>query len=562
MPHEVPHVELAKETKKQILDALKGIRGAIVKTQHRENTMADVAADALASGQSLAGAAKEALGFKRDKLKASFKRKFDPLNIVHRITGGSKLATALAGKVMGRSEQSIRRASGLQELAPPPTPFMGDQGQGGASPMGSGETTQLLEKMATTLSEIFKHLTRTQKLTEAREDKRDLTDDQRMDALQRIADEAEDKQVLAGAGKEASVPAQVNKEGKPVKKEGGIFDTIMKWLGPMLLPLGVALAGLAVAGVALYKNFDKIKLSLGFLWDSIEGLWQSIKDGVSSLGTFISNTYDSITDTIMDAGEALIEGVKSLNPFYTAPTDEEKRADLEKAAKAEGPGGGRATRKLAKEQAPQSKIESVVKMPTQTVGGNLKDIPKEKMAAEADALRKGEYNQEALGALGGLGKENVKPISGSPERIAVGGALTQKVAKSYEKLYGKTPSKDTEEARAKRLPAIVQAAATQLATEITAPSATGGAPGLSSMAPSELSATAPVTGQTLTQANDMQRDVAMAPIQTASGGGNNTVVNNIKNNHMNSTTVHQGMSPARSGESSFLRSKDKGYAPA
>lgn len=109
-----PKVELGKETRKEILAALKNIKTQLSAAKHRESTAADVAADVIASGGGPLAAAKEALAFKADKAKSNLKRRLDPLNIIHRMTGGSKLATTLAGKLMGRSEKSIRSAAGLQ----------------------------------------------------------------------------------------------------------------------------------------------------------------------------------------------------------------------------------------------------------------------------------------------------------------------------------------------------------------------------------------------------------------------------------------------------------------
>lgn len=413
----------------------------------------------------------------------------------------------------------------------------------------SGKLTEIIEALV--------KLSITGKKTQEEVEKGTEYGKQQEEHLQRMADEAKDA-TTAEKARFKKAPTQVGKMGEPVKKEeGGIFDTIMKWLGPMLLPLGVALAALAVAAVLVYKNFDKFKLSLSLLGDSIQDLWQSIKDGVSSIGEWFSGTYDRISDSIQETAESLVDGVKSI--FGQGATAEEKHADYEKRA---ATGDRFAQRQLAKEQAPQAKIESVVKATTTTMGGNLKSVPQEKMAAEAESLRKGAYTQEAIGVLGGLGPENAgKGFSGSPERVAIGGALTQKVAKSYEKLYGVMPSGDTEERKRRNLPGVVEEAAKQLATEITSPT-TAGMPALSTITPSELPAPMPLTGQTLSQANDLQRNAAAAPMAMTPGGGGNTIINNVKNNNTNSSTVHQAMAPARNGESEYLRSQSRRFAPA
>jgi hypothetical protein len=94
-------VELGQKTQKEILQALTKIKSEISEAKKRQKTATDVAADVIASGGGPFAAAKEALSFKASKAKAKIKDRFDPLNIINRATG-SKLATALAGRAMGR----------------------------------------------------------------------------------------------------------------------------------------------------------------------------------------------------------------------------------------------------------------------------------------------------------------------------------------------------------------------------------------------------------------------------------------------------------------------------
>ena len=573
-----PKIDLDKNTKRDILAALKNIRSQIAVSQRRENTMADVAADALASGQSLAGAAREALGFRKDKLKASFKRKFDPLNIVHRITGGSKLATALAGRVMGRSEQSIRSAAGLQPLETPST-FPTSTNQEGPSQVSSGKAVGLLEQMSSTLTEILQRMTdlslSNKKIEEEGKEMTEL-EKQQNSHLQQMRDEAEDA-AAAEKSRFHKAPTAIGKGGEVLTKkdESGSswMSTFLKWF-----------IGLGVAALVIIKMWKELTLVFGFLGDSIRDLWQSIKDGLSSIKAWVVNSLESVYDAVLDAGESMIEGVKGLIPGYAAPTATERHEALKKEAAS---GSRRAQRKLDQEVAPSADTEAILGKLAPKFAGKLKDISPDKLAAESQALQKGQYVGSATASLRG-----VAPASGSPERVATQGALTQMVGEAYGQLYkdkdGKPlrPSTDKGPGSEERLSSLTSAASAHLAKALSptlgiqpTPTSTPSGPRVSSLVtpemsstphivsstnipsqPTELPAPAPQTGQNLAQANDLQRNAAMGPTMAAASSP--TIINNIKNQSTNAVTTHQNMPPARSGESSYLRSLDRGYAPA
>jgi hypothetical protein len=554
-------VDLGKDTKKQILDALKNIRNQIVVSQHRENTMSDVAADALASGQSLAGAAKEALGFKKDKLKASFKRKFDPLNIVHRITGGSKLATVLAGKAMGRSEQSIRSAAGLQPLAETPTPFMGGQDSGAPSPVASDRATTLLQSMATTLTEILDHLTNlnlSSKQIEESTKKESESTEQQATTLDRMRDEAKDTAAV-GAVHESQLPTQIDKNGKPVeKKEDSMFK---KLLNMLFSPLGLAIASLAAAGVALYAQWENIKTSVSLLKESVLDLWESIKGGFVKMKDWVAGSFTSIYDTILDGVEGTVKGIKStLNEIlpkalqFKIETPEEKRLALEKEVAAGGGGAARAQRKLAAAVAPASQVSKSAE--SVASGFAQQDQAKNLTPSELEGIRSGKYTEEAVRGLRGE-----SPIKSPAAKI-----LGQALAKSYGDLYRDTTGQplhiQTDPESENRLKSLAPEVSSRLADSIASqvPTSTRTGVPTASAAPMELPAPAPSSGQTLTQANDLQRNAATE----APGGGKNTaaVINNVNNQVTNAPTFNQGMPPARSGESSYQRSLDRHYVPA
>lgn len=81
----------------------------------REKSYISYLTEKLSEGQGL-GAALKATSSDRSKAKAlGYKEKFDPLNIVKFMTGGSKFATALYGSMRGRTQQDIQYFTGTKK---------------------------------------------------------------------------------------------------------------------------------------------------------------------------------------------------------------------------------------------------------------------------------------------------------------------------------------------------------------------------------------------------------------------------------------------------------------
>lgn len=558
-------VELGKETRKEILAALKNIRSQIVVSQKRAATATDVAAEHLASGGGLFGAAGAAASFKANKAAKTLKRKFDPLNIVNRLTGGSKLATVLAGKIMGRSEKSIRSAAGLSgglaletEQAGSPTQFQ-RQDAGSPSALDAPKSITLLEKMALSLGRI-----------ESLQDKSVQFAEKQAIQLERIHDDAAEER-----GAFHRRPTQVASTTTSEKKdEGGSWlGNIVKMLAPVLLPLAAAVApilaafaGLATAAYLIYKNFDKFSLSFSLLGDSVQELYQTIASTIQSIKEWVGDTITSGYDAAIDTGKSVVNRLAGFVGMGSTP--EQDREDLKGQAAS---GSGYAQRKLAKDVAPSSESTSILKQIAPKFADKLlsNDASPETLATVSEALRSGEYAGPAIQGL----KGQAAP-AGSPTRMAATGALSQMVGEAYGKIYkdaeGKPMRPFADKNSGPRLEALTRDASNYLADAI-APRATGSptqAPGAPVTLPGqrlssaiEVSPPSPQTGQILSQANDAQRNFAMAPV-AESGSSGSTIINNVKNNNVNSTTVHQDMAPARSEESSYLRSIDRRFAPA
>lgn len=537
------HVKESKDTAKDRKSILKAMQLQLRKTQMQQGaSMGDVAAEHLASGGGLGGAAKAAVGLKVGQ----FKHKFDPLNIVKKLTGGSRLAVALSGKLMGRSEKSIRSFADLAPGMDLPTPFFG-KGKGLGSPalMGEGrggrhggDSQSVLTKMAVTLSLILARLTSIETI-------------QRLSAKlsQQQVDAAKDEAALAGAKKSPSRLGQVKEKVKESAFEA--FDFIKGLIGKFKLGLIAAFALLGVAATMLYKQWDNLKLAFANLRESAVEMWEGVKNAFTEAGSWISQKAIQFVDIVMDMFDSIIQGAQELLEkvsfgAYKAPTKEARQLDLEAKAKA---GDARSMRKLASQNtekvaAPGESATAVSKLAS-SFGAK---IPVESRGEAAKALERGDYDAAATDSL--LGKA---APTGTPEQKATTGAVTQLVAKSYGEVYkdetGKPLTPRTDKKAAERVPEMVREATKALSQTLRVTT------------PTELPQTAPQTGQTLSQAAENQKNAAMNG--TVGGTGSSaTVINNVKNNNSSVTNVQQNMPDPRSGETSYLRSLDRHFAPS
>ena len=74
----------------------------------REQSLTSVLADQLILGEGYGSAIAKTISLKTKAKITGIKQKFDPLNIAKSLTGGSRLAPALLGRLLGRSERDMR----------------------------------------------------------------------------------------------------------------------------------------------------------------------------------------------------------------------------------------------------------------------------------------------------------------------------------------------------------------------------------------------------------------------------------------------------------------------
>lgn len=109
--------------------------------------------------------------------------------------------------------------------------------------------------------------------------------------------------------------------GKVVSGVGSIISGISSLSGVLTLlsgPVGIAIAiigALVAAGVALYQNWDIIKLYATEIWNGIVSTFTSVKDSIVSIFTNIKNwiltTWDNIKTSVTTKVTSVAESIKS-----------------------------------------------------------------------------------------------------------------------------------------------------------------------------------------------------------------------------------------------------------
>jgi len=114
----------------------------------RKKGFAELMTDKLTSGQGVFSSARSALSDRSKARSLGFKEKFDPLNIAKVLTGGSNLAPAMLGKLLGRKTSDIRYFTGKKEYTPrSESSYFNNYTPSSMSTGGSRKATRVLEKM-------------------------------------------------------------------------------------------------------------------------------------------------------------------------------------------------------------------------------------------------------------------------------------------------------------------------------------------------------------------------------------------------------------------------------
>ena len=193
----------------------------------RKKGFADLMTDKLTSGQGVFSSVRSTLSDRSKARSMAFKEKFDPLNIAKVLTGGSNLAPAILGKLLGRKPSDIKYFSGKKEYTPRrESSYFNNYTPPSMSSGGSQKATASLNKM---LSFMEKSRTDDMQEQDTLDSFKEMNENKREDRHKEVMDvfiEATKvrRKAMKHMAKEAKKrpareKAETKKETKPAKTE-------------------------------------------------------------------------------------------------------------------------------------------------------------------------------------------------------------------------------------------------------------------------------------------------------------------------------------------------------
>ena len=342
----------------------------------------------MGAGESIKAAFKEKFDV-RTRLKAKvtgIKEKFDILNIAKFMTGGSNVAPALLGKILGRSKEDIRNFTGGRQSyedfgAPTATKI-------GRDPHAGGDMTGMSE----VLNKILELQQRTyDNIKEQRETKNNFQEERDLESQKRHNDllkaikgfTPEQKQTaekITASGGSMDIMSIIE---SMLGAFGGITQMVKLIGGLVASPLGLALIAGAGLGLAIYE-----------LWkaSSPEAVKQSLEgEGASGVGA---------------------AGLGAESQMATLTADEESRKKLASAFDSKGLNGA----SLEELQAKKAELLSVGVDPRikQRKGMTLDDVDKKKLKQINDIDAAIASKQKTATSTGGETTPTSVPSSSTP----------------------------------------------------------------------------------------------------------------------------------------------------
>lgn len=300
----------------------------------RNRSLADVIAANLVAGESYSGAFTRGVRQKSAARFTAIKEKFDPLNIIKFMTGGSNLAPALLGRMLGRSQRDIQYFAGTARPIGGRTTYS----KIGALPQGEGGSNLEI------LSNIYKFLKTTQESEKRRFDS--LNSKREEEELEKEKRHNELISAITGISRGgATVPSKPN---------ASFFDSIVNMLKGMF---------------ESFKNVVQSMIDKAMEWINV--LKPSMANLMKLLGSTLLNPFIMGAASMATALAGFLYFTKKqreeiqADPFNKKYDDNAYARFLRGEAKSEKQAGEQIRRETVR-QMPKSYIESLV-------GSNLSD---------------------------------------------------------------------------------------------------------------------------------------------------------------------------------------------
>ena len=262
----------------------------------RNKSFSDLLAGQIAAGGGVFSSAKKVVGLKTKAKITGIKEKFDPLNIIKFMTGGSNLAPALLGRLLGRSQKDIQNFAGGSRLA-------GIDKKTKIGPAPSEDTSGITE----VLQKIYSFMKGSQEAETLRREKENNFKEEKA-----MEDERRHKQLLKALQNALGGGGGGGKASK--QSDGGSWWDNIK-------------AALEVSWKAISKFFgwvgklfsgliNKVKTVAKSLWNGIKSfgsmIWEKISSAISSILTPIIEKLRAWFPQTMEAASKGIEKLKGV----------------------------------------------------------------------------------------------------------------------------------------------------------------------------------------------------------------------------------------------------------
>ena len=245
----------------------------------RNKSFSDLLAGQIASGGGVFSSAKKVIGLKTKAKITGIKEKFDPLNIVKFMTGGSNLAPALLGRLLGRSQKDIQNFAGGSRLS-------GIDKKTKLGPAPAEDTSGITE----VLQKIYSFMKGSQDAENLRREKENNFKEENA-----LEDERRHKQLL-----KALQNALVGRgDGKATKQsDGGSWWDNIK-------------AALEISWKAISKFFSWVGKLVGRLIGKVKSIAKTLWNGIKSFGSMI---WEKISSAISSILTPIVEKLRTWFP--------------------------------------------------------------------------------------------------------------------------------------------------------------------------------------------------------------------------------------------------------